>query len=95
MHVFEGTVDPRLVWAGLGVGAGLAVLGVRRVSGDEVPRLAVLTAAFFVSSSISVPLSVSSLHLLLTGFCGFAPPDPDAVFLLRVPLLVVRPRLDR
>src|SRR4029079_15259911 len=35
-----------------------------------MPRSAVLTAAFFVSSSIRVPIGVSSVHLLLNALVG-------------------------
>ena len=37
---------------------------------EEVPRIALLTAAFFVASSIHVKVGPTSAHLLLNGLVG-------------------------
>jgi cobalt/nickel transport system permease protein len=37
---------------------------------DEIPRVAVLSSAFFVASLIHVPVGPASAHLLATGLCG-------------------------
>ncbi|MBL8794261.1 MAG: energy-coupling factor ABC transporter permease [Planctomycetia bacterium] len=54
-------------WVGLGV---LFFLGAWRIREDEVPRVALLTAAFFVASSLHIPLGPASAHLLLNGLVG-------------------------
>src|SRR6266545_890249 len=55
--------------------AGLALLllvAVWKVREEEIPRLGVLTAAFFVASSIHLPLGIlpTSVHLILNGLVG-------------------------
>jgi cobalt/nickel transport system permease protein len=50
--------------------AGLALLAAWRIGEEEIPRIALLTAAFFVTSSIHVKLGPTSVHLLLNGLVG-------------------------
>lgn len=59
-------------WAAGGF-AGMAALiglGLWRLRDDEIPRIALLTAAYFIASSIHVPLGPTSAHLLLNGLVG-------------------------
>jgi cobalt/nickel transport system permease protein len=57
--------------AGGWIGAALLIFwGAWRIREEEIPRTALLTAAFFVASSMHVPLGISSAHLLLNGFLG-------------------------
>jgi cobalt/nickel transport system permease protein len=70
VHIAEGILDPGLLVAGgalalLGVGRGL-----RQVDVDEMPRVAVLSSAFFVASLIHVPAGPASVHLVLNGLLG-------------------------
>lgn len=54
--------------AGTSVGT---VIGLRQLEEDEqIPRVAVVTSAFFVVSLIHVPLGVTSVHLVLNGLVG-------------------------
>ncbi len=66
--------DNVLAWPWLGAGwllTGLLVaVGAWRIRDDEIPRIALLTAAFFVASSIHVRLGPGSAHLLLGGLLG-------------------------
>jgi cobalt/nickel transport system permease protein len=58
-------------WAGgFLVAIMLAALGAWRIRDEEVPRVALLTAAFFVASSFHVRVGPSSVHLLLNGLVG-------------------------
>jgi cobalt/nickel transport system permease protein len=53
--------------------AGMAVLiaiGLWRISDEEIPRIALLTAAFFIASSIHLPVGPTSVHLLMNGLVG-------------------------
>lgn len=53
--------------------AGTAVgtaLGLRSIDYEQVPRVAIVTSAFFVVSLIHVPLGVTSVHLVLNGLVG-------------------------
>ncbi len=55
--------------------AGLALMlafALWRIREEEIPRIGVLTAAFFVASSIHLPLAFlpTSVHLVLNGLVG-------------------------
>lgn len=70
MHLAEGILSaPVLVAGGVLAAAGVAI-GLRRTGDAEVPRVALMSAAFFVASLIHVPLGVASVHLILNGACG-------------------------
>ncbi len=58
-------------WAGgFAVAAALAALAAWRVRDEEIPRIALLTAAFFVASSFHIRVGPTSVHLLLNGLVG-------------------------
>jgi cobalt/nickel transport system permease protein len=55
-------------------GAGLAVvgtaIGLKKLDYEAIPRVAILSAAFFVASLIRVPVGPVGLHLVLNGLMG-------------------------
>ena len=70
MHISEGVLAaPVLLAGGAGTILGLTI-GLRRMDVREIPKVALLTAAFFVASLIHVPIGVSSAHLILNGILG-------------------------
>ena len=70
LHISDNVLaQPWLVGGWLLAGL-LTLFGAWRISEDEIPRVAVLTAAFFVASSLRIPLGPSSAHLLLNGLVG-------------------------
>jgi cobalt/nickel transport system permease protein len=69
-HIPEGVVSTPVLALGAVVSVGLLAVALRRLEDDQVPRTAVLAAAFFVASLISIPLGPSSVHLLLNGLMG-------------------------
>jgi len=70
VHISDGVLAAPWWLSGYGVAAALIALGVWRIRDDEVPRIALLTAAFFVISLIHVPLGFTSVHLLMNGLVG-------------------------
>ncbi|MFD2110817.1 cobalt transporter CbiM [Thiorhodococcus fuscus] len=69
-HIPDGVLSaPMLIGGGL-VSAALLAVALRHLDYDRLPQAAVLSAAFFVSSLISVPVGPSSVHLLLNGLMG-------------------------
>ena len=75
MHVPEGVLSGTASGiAVLGASALLAAagtaLGLRRMDYERVPRVAMLSAAFFVASLVQVPLGPTSEHLMLNGLVG-------------------------
>src|SRR6516162_1152594 len=70
VHIADGVLATEW-WAGGFVLAGLlALLGAWRIRDEEIPRVALLTAAFFVASLIHVRVGPTSVHLLLNGPVG-------------------------
>lgn len=69
-HIPDGVLGAPVLVTGAAVSAGLLAVGLRRLDYEALPQAAVLSAAFFVSSLISVPLGPSSVHLLLNGLMG-------------------------
>ena len=68
VHISDGVLLPSWQLLGAVLAVGLLFHGARRIAEDEVPRLGVLTAAFFVASQIHLPVAgVGSAHLLLNG----------------------------
>lgn len=70
MHIDEGILAwPVLVGGAACAAAGVAI-GLRKTDHEQLPRVAVLTSAFFVASLIHVPIPPASAHLLLVGLMG-------------------------
>jgi cobalt/nickel transport system permease protein len=79
MHITEGMLtatEPLLLRGGivLAAGAALTVAGtavaVRRMRHEQIPRVGLMAAVFFVGSLIHVPVPPSSAHLVLNGLAG-------------------------
>jgi len=50
--------------------AALMTWGSWRIREDEIPRVALMTAVFFVASQIHVRIGLTTVHLLLGGLAG-------------------------
>ncbi len=70
VHISDGVLAGPWWVGGFAVAALLALLASWRVRDEEIPRIAVLTAAFFVASLIHVRVGPTSVHLLLNGLVG-------------------------
>src|SRR6516164_704313 len=71
VHISDGVLQPSWEWGGFAVAALLALFGAWRIRDEEIPRVAVMTAAFFVASQIHVQVPGGpSTHLLLNGLLG-------------------------
>lgn len=70
MHISEGVLALPTVTAGWAATAAIAVPSLRAVEGEDLPRMAVLTAVFFVASLIHIPFGPTSVHLTLNGLVG-------------------------
>jgi cobalt/nickel transport system permease protein len=69
-HIPDAVLSAPVLLTGTLVTAGLLAVALRRLDYERLPQTAVLSAAFFVSSLISIPLGPSSVHLLLNGLMG-------------------------
>lgn len=69
-HIPDAVLSAPVLLTGALVTAGLLAVALHRLDYERLPQTAVLSAAFFVSSLISIPLGPSSVHLLLNGLMG-------------------------
>ncbi len=69
-HIPDGVLSAPVLLTGGLTSAGLLAYALRRLDYAQVPAAAVLAAAFFVASLISVPIGPGSVHLLLNGLMG-------------------------
>lgn len=70
MHLSDGVL-PTAVAVGAFALTGLCLaVSVKKTNGDDLPKIAVMTSAFFVASLVHVPLGPTSVHLLLPGLVG-------------------------
>jgi len=70
MHISEGVLSPPVLVAGAALTAAGVAMGLKKMDNETIPRVAVLTAAFFVASLIRVPIGPSAVHLVLNGLLG-------------------------
>ena len=70
MHISDGVLPLSVTLGGYAAGAALTAWSARRSNSDEMPKLAVMTAAFFVASLIHVPFGPTSVHLIIPGLTG-------------------------
>src|SRR5262245_498422 len=69
-HLSDGVLMPAWTAAGLAGAVLLMAFGAWRVREDRVPKIALLTAAFFIAGQIHVRVGPGSVHLLLVGLLG-------------------------
>lgn len=70
MHISDGVL-PAAVSIGSFLASGaLAAIGIKMTRPEDLPKVAVVTAAFFVAALVHVPLGPTSVHLLLPGLVG-------------------------
>jgi len=70
VHVADGVLAGSWVLGGWVVAGLLAFWGAWRIRDEEIPQVALLTAAFFVASLVHVPIGPTSAHLILNGLLG-------------------------
>ena len=70
VHISDGILAWPWWSSGLAVAALLAFVGAWRIRDEEIPQIALLTAAFFVASLIHVRVFPTSVHLLFNGLVG-------------------------
>ncbi|ADK86036.1 cobalamin (vitamin B12) biosynthesis CbiM protein [Desulfarculus baarsii DSM 2075] len=70
MHISEGVLSAPVLASGAVLAATGVAMGLARLDYQKLPRVAVLSAAFFVASLIHVPVGPVSVHLVLNGVVG-------------------------
>ncbi|MBV5308252.1 cobalt transporter CbiM [Chromatium okenii] len=69
-HIPDGVLSAPVLISGAVFSIGLLTTALRRLDDERLPAAAVLSAAFFVSSLITIPIGPTSVHLLLNGLMG-------------------------
>lgn len=70
MHISDGVLPISVTIGGYAASAALVAWSAHRTHNEELPKLAVMTAAFFVASLVHVPFGPTSVHLLIPGLTG-------------------------
>ncbi len=75
MHIPDGVISAQVCAAGYAMTGGCTWYVLRRIRKGsdptaQVPKASLLAAAFFVGSSINIPVPPVSVHLVLNGLLG-------------------------
>jgi cobalt/nickel transport system permease protein len=70
MHISEGVLSPAVLAGGAALAAVGTAIGLKKMDYEAIPRVAILSAAFFVATLIHVPVGPVGLHLVLNGLMG-------------------------
>lgn len=75
MHIASGLIPPSTCISGYAIAGGLTWYSLRQINQrpnpqQDIPKASLLAAAFFIISSIHLPLPPTSLHLVLNGLLG-------------------------
>ncbi|NJL00634.1 MAG: cobalt transporter CbiM [Spirulinaceae cyanobacterium RM2_2_10] len=75
MHLPDGLLPPGLAIAGYAVSGGTLWYTLRRIRQERdptenIPKASLLTAAFFITSLLHIPVPPASIHLVLNGLMG-------------------------
>ncbi|MDT8861243.1 CbiM family transporter [Alkalihalobacillus sp. MEB130] len=70
MHIADGVISLPVALTTTVGAFGLLAYSIKGVREEEIPRISLLTGAFFVASLINIPIGPTSVHPLLGGFLG-------------------------
>ncbi len=73
MHISDGVLSPAVIAVGWGVTITLLAIVLWRSKDsivEQIPKISVMTGAFFIASLIHVPIPPTSVHLILNGLLG-------------------------
>lgn len=75
MHIPDGLLPPSVCISSYAITGGITWFSLRQIRKEEdyqqqIPKASLLTAAFFVSSLIHIPIPPFSIHLILNGVMG-------------------------
>ncbi|PNU19126.1 cobalamin biosynthesis protein CbiM [Geothermobacter hydrogeniphilus] len=70
MHISDGVLPTTVALGSYALSAVIAAWSLKRTRPEALPKVAVVTATFFVASLIHIPFGPTSVHLLLPGLVG-------------------------
>lgn len=87
MHISDGVLPTSIAVGSYAASGLLLAWSARRTRSEELPKVAVVSAAFFVASLVQVPFGPTSVHLLIPGLAG-ALLGPSAFLAIALGLLL-------
>jgi len=70
VHISDGVLSPPVLAFGWLVTIAMITLALKKSSAEEIPKLSLITSAFFVASLFHIPVGPTSVHLILNGLVG-------------------------
>lgn len=70
MHISDGVLSGSVCLASAAAAVAIASVSLKKTDSEDIPKVAVMTAAFFVASLIHVKIGPTSSHLVLNGLMG-------------------------
>jgi cobalt/nickel transport system permease protein len=70
MHISEGVLKPELIVGGFAVSAAIGAYTLRKIKKDDFAKVSLLSACFFISSVIHIPVPPTSIHLIMGALIG-------------------------
>lgn len=70
MHISEGVLKPEIIVPCSALCVVLVSSLIYKLKTSEIPKVAAVSAMFFMASFIHVPIGVTSIHLVLSGLAG-------------------------
>ena len=70
MHLSEGVLHSQTLIVGAAVAVAGIAIGLKSLKSDRLSLTALFASAFFVASTIHIPVGIGSVHLILNGIAG-------------------------
>ncbi|WP_343042220.1 CbiM family transporter [Ornithinibacillus caprae] len=70
MHVTDGVLNISIAATTTIAAVGVLTYSLKGIKEEEIPKISLLSGAFFVASLINIPIGPTSIHPLLGGFLG-------------------------
>jgi len=70
MHLSEGVLQPHTLLIGAGISIIGISIGLQKMDYNRLSITALFASAFFVASTIHIPVGIGSVHLILNGIAG-------------------------
>ncbi len=70
MHIGDGILSAPVLISGAALAAAGTVVGLAKMRNEDIPRVGILSATFFVISLINIPVGPTCVHLVGSGLAG-------------------------
>jgi len=70
MHISDGVLLAPVWVGGYVVSAAVVAVTTKKMRPEDIPKTAIMTSVFFVTSLIHIPIGPTSTHLILNGLIG-------------------------